>query len=95
MSVNTLHVTNGDSVLHTWKKAGLLGTHLAWRDILHEGPVPGGVSLEHLSRIRADYLASRGLGNGIRLHRDFERRDSIIRHAAQFEEIVLWFEHEV
>ena len=26
MSVNSLHVTNGDSVLYTWKKAGLLGT---------------------------------------------------------------------
>ena len=52
MSINSLHITNGDSVLHTWKKAGLLGTHLAWRDILHEGPVPGGVPLEALSRRR-------------------------------------------
>jgi hypothetical protein len=95
MSVNTLHVTNGDSVLHTWKKAGLLGTHLAWRDVLHEGPVPAGLSLEDLSRIRADYLAARGLGNGIRLHRDFERRDAVIRRAAEFEEIVLWFEHDL
>jgi hypothetical protein len=45
MSVNTLHVTNGDSVLHLWKKAGLLGTHMAWRDVLHEGPVPAGLDL--------------------------------------------------
>jgi hypothetical protein len=95
MSVNTLHVTNGDSVLHTWKKAGLLGTHLAWRDILHEGPVPAGLSLEDLSRVRADYLAARGLGNAIKLHRDFERRDAVIRRANEFEEIVLWFEHDL
>lgn len=95
MSARTLHVTNGDSVLHTWKKAGLLGTHLAWRDILHEGPVPGGVPLEALSRIRADYLASRGLGNAIKLHHDFEKRDAVIRRAAEFEEIVLWFEHDL
>ena len=66
MSVNTLHVTNGDSVLHTWKKAGLLGTHLPWRDILHEGPVPANMTLEALSRVRADYLASRGPGNAIK-----------------------------
>lgn len=95
MSVNTLHVTNGDSVLHTWKKAGLLGTHLAWRDVLHEGPVPGNLPLDALSRVRADYLAARGLGNAIRLHRDFEKRDAIIRRAAEFEEIVLWFEHDL
>jgi hypothetical protein len=95
MSTNTLHVTNGDSVLRTWKKAGLLGTHLAWKDPLHEGPVPALLPLEHLSRVRADYLAARGYGNGIKLHRDFERRDAIIRRAREFDEIVLWFEHDL
>ena len=95
MSVNSLHVTNGDSVIYTWKKAGLLGTHLAWKDVLHEGPVPAGMALEDLSRIRADYLASRGNGNAIRLHREFEKRDALIRRAADFEEVVLWFEHDL
>ncbi|HKU68207.1 MAG TPA: DUF1835 domain-containing protein [Candidatus Baltobacteraceae bacterium] len=95
MSARTLHVTNGDSVLHTWKKAGLLGTHLAWRDMLHEGPVPADLPLETLSRIRADYLATRGLGNGIKLHHDFEKRDAVIRRGGEFEEIVLWFEHDL
>lgn len=95
MSANTLHITNGDAVLHLWKKAGLLGTHLAWRDVLHEGPVPAGSSLESLSRIRADYLASRGYGNAIKLHHDFEKRDALIRRANAFEEIVLWFEHDL
>ena len=95
MSANTLHITNGDSVLYTWRKAGLLGTHLAWRDVLHEGPVPAGMPLEELSRLRADYLASRGYGNAIKLHRDFEKRDALIRRAGEFEEIVLWFEHDL
>lgn len=95
MSVNTLHVTNGDSVLHTWRKAGLLGTHLAWRDALHEGPVPGTMPLDALSRVRADYLASRGHGNAIKLHHDFEKRDALIARANQFEEVVLWFEHDL
>lgn len=95
MSANTLHITNGDSVLHLWKKAGLLGTHLAWRDVLHEGPVPAGYALEDLSRIRADYLAARGYGNPIKLHHDFERRDAAVRRAGEFDEIVLWFEHDL
>ena len=95
MSANSLHVTNGDSVLFTWKKAGLLGTHLAWRDVLHEGPVPAGMSLEELSRVRADYLANRGYGNPIKIHRDFEKRDAIIRGTDRFDEIVLWFEHDL
>jgi len=95
MSANSLHITNGDSVLHLWKKAGLLGTHLAWRDVLHEGPVPAGLPLQDLSRIRADYLAARGLGNPIKLHHDLQKRDAVVRRAAEFDEIVLWFEHDL
>jgi hypothetical protein len=95
VSVNSLHVTNGDSVLYTWKKAGLLGTHLAWRDSLHEGPVPAGLPLRELSRIRAEYLARRGYGNPIKIHRDFEKRDAIAGRMKEFDEIVLWFEHDL
>lgn len=95
VSANSLHITNGDSVLHLWKKGGLLGTQLAWRDVLHEGPVVATQSLAELSRIRADYLASRGYGNGIKIHRDFEKRDAVIRRASEFDEIVLWFEHDL
>jgi hypothetical protein len=95
MSVESLHITNGDSVLYTWKKAGLLGTHLAWKDMLHEGPVPGGLSLEELSRVRAQYLCDRGYGNPIKIHHDFEKRDATLRRARDFDEVVLWFEHDL
>jgi hypothetical protein len=95
MSTNSLHVTNGDSVLYMWKKAGLLGTHMAWRDVLHEGPVPAGLPLEELSRVRAQFLCDRGYGNPIKIHHDFEKRDATLRRAADFDEVVLWFEHDL
>jgi len=95
VGVETLHITNGDSVLYLWKKAGLLGTQLAWRDILHEGPVPSGLSLEELSRIRTQFLAQNGYGNAIKIGRDFEKRDATIRRAREFDEVVLWFEHDL
>lgn len=95
VSANSLHITNGDSVLYTWKKGGLLGNHLSWRDVLHEGPVPAALPLEDFSRVRADYLAARGYGNPIRIHRDFEKRDQTLRRAQEFDEIVLWFEHDL
>lgn len=94
-TAQTLHITNGDSVIYTFKKAGILGTHLPWRDVLHEGPVPSGMPLESLSRVRATYLASRGLGNPIKLLHDFAARDATFRRAAEFEEVVLWFEHDL
>lgn len=90
----TLHVTNGDSVLYLFKKAGITGTHLAWRDSLYEGPVQGG-ALEETSEYRAVFASARGYGNPIKIIHDFERRDAQLRRAAEFEEVVLWFEHDL
>ncbi len=96
MSSNeTLHVTNGDGALYLLKKAGIPGTHLAWRDALNEGPVPAGLTLEKASGLRARYLAERGYGNPIKLIHDFERRDVQLRRAREFQEVVLWFEHDL
>jgi Domain of unknown function (DUF1835) len=94
-SAATLHITNGDGALYLLKKAGLLGTHIAWRDALNEGPVPAGLSLEATSALRARYLADRGFGNPIKLIHDFERRDAQLRRAGEFDEVVLWFEHDL
>lgn len=94
-SAATLHITNGDGALYLLKKAGILGTHLAWRDALNEGPAPAGLSLEETSAVRANYLAQRGFANPIRLIHDFARRDAQLRSAGDFEEVVLWFEHDL
>jgi Domain of unknown function (DUF1835) len=94
-SAATLHITNGDGALYLLKKAGILGTHLAWRDALNDGPVPAGLSLEETSAVRANYLAQRGFANPIRLIHDFGRRDAQLRSAGDFEEVVLWFEHDL
>ena len=91
----TLHVTNGDSVVYTFKKAGVVGTHLPWRDVLHEGPVPADATLEELSTIRGEYLASRGFGKPIKVLHDFAARDATLRRAREFAEVVLWFEHDL
>jgi|SRR5579862_806940 len=91
----SLHVTNGDSVLYLFRKAGITGTHLAWRDALNEGPVPAGLSLEETSDVRALYASERGYGNPIKIIHDFQRRDATLRKAETFEEIVLWFEHDL
>jgi hypothetical protein len=77
------------------KKAGVLGTHVAWHDALNEGPVPAGLSLEQTSAIRTQYLAERGYGNPIKLIHDFSRRDAELRRANDFDEVVLWFEHDL
>ncbi len=94
-STETLHITNGDAALYLLKKAGILGTHLAWRDSLYHGPVPSGLTLEQTSELRANYLAERGYGSAIRLIHEFERRDALVRRANEYSEVVLWFEHDL
>ncbi len=94
-SAATLHVTNGDSVLYLFRKAGITGTQIAWRDALNEGPVPAGLSLEAMSAVRAEYLSLRGLGNPIKIIHEFETRDAQLRKAGTFGEVVLWFEHDL
>jgi hypothetical protein len=82
-------------VLYAFRKAGITGTHVAWRDVLHEGPVPPNASLEETSAVRERYLASRGYGNPIRIIADLQRRDALLGRAAEFEEVILWFEHDL
>jgi hypothetical protein len=48
-----LLVTNGDSAAEQIEWAGLAGVILPWRDVLHEGPVPAGLSARELAEVRA------------------------------------------
>ena len=57
--------------------------------------MPGEQSLAELSRIRAQYAASRGYGSTIKLLHEFAVRDAAIERAREFEEVVLWFEHDL
>ena len=90
-----LHITNGDSAAETIKDAVFSGQILAWRDVLHEGPVPGNLSLANLSRIRAEFIAAQGWGNSLEVEKGFAERDQIISRFQEHDEVVLWFEHDL
>ncbi len=75
--------------------AGISGEILAWRDILHEGPVPTELPLDELSAVRAEYLAALGAGQLADLERDFRDRDDALRRFTDNDEVVLWFEWDL
>jgi hypothetical protein len=54
-----LFVTNGDSAAESIRHLGLASEVLLWRDVLHEGPVPSGLSPEELREVRARFIAER------------------------------------
>lgn len=92
---NILNITNGDSAVNIMKEAGLPGEFLPWRDVLHDGPVPAGLSLEKLSEIRAQFIIDRGWAEPEAVRKDFKERDKQLQSYAQYTKVILWFEHDL
>lgn len=93
--MGTLIITNGDAAGERIRDARINGQILCWRDILHEGPVPVTKTLEELSAIRVEYLASGSWGDPKEIYDAFMVRDQMMRNLLSYSEIVLWFEHDL
>jgi hypothetical protein len=90
----TLHVTNGDIVVDLLRRAGLADHALAWVDVLHEGPVPGGVGDGELRRVRAEFLAGADGADAVAVARRLEERDRALA-ANRAGRYLLWFEADL
>jgi hypothetical protein len=90
-----LHVTNGGSAAEQIRQSGLPGDILPWSDVLHEGPVPAGLSLEALRHIRARFITAQGWGTLGDVLAEFAARDRMLASCGEYEEVVLWFEHDL
>src|SRR4051794_39408890 len=87
-----LHVTNGDSAVNPIREAVRSNEVLPWRDVLHEGPTPAGLTLEKMTDVRARFLADCGWGKYKDIRREMGGRDSALLSSPQ---ITLWFEHDL
>lgn len=92
---NILNITNGDSAVEIMKQAGIVGVFLPWRDVLHEGPVPQNLSLEELSRVRAQFIINQNWGPAETIIQSFIDRDNQLKSFSRFEKVILWFEHDL
>jgi len=80
--MRTLYIVDGESSGGTLKRGLGSADILVWRDALYDGPVPGGLRLRELSRIRTKHWNAAG---------EFAKRDRTLATAAKFDEVVLWF----
>jgi hypothetical protein len=90
-----LHITNGDSVVTTFRQSRFPGVYLAWADVLHDGPVPAVPTMAELSDVRAQALADFGWGKYEETRAGFAEREAMLNTFRQHEEVVLWFEHDL
>ena len=89
-----LHVTNGHRAAALIDRSGLPGRTSIWADPLNEGPVPDGIDDAELLRVRAGFLAA-DPNRASDVAADLQRwRDAIDRDDA-YDELVLWFEHDL
>ena len=73
----------------------MIGDILPWRDVLHDGPVPGGLSLAQLGPVRARFLSQVGWDDEARLLHAFKARDDVVERYNEYENVVLWFEWDL
>jgi hypothetical protein len=87
-----LHVANGTSVTTTLEAAGVPGVMSIWSDPLHDGPVPAGLSDDQLREVRGGHL-----GDAVPLDPiiDMRRWRQVMADHQSYDELVLWFEHDL
>lgn len=88
-----LHVANGTATTRLIEAAGIPGRTSIWADPLYEGPVPGGLSDDELMDVRARHLA--GDDTGIDPVNDLRRWREVIARFDAWDELVLWYEHDL
>jgi len=90
-----LHVTNGDSAAETIRLSGVTGEVAVTADVLHEGPAPGGLPPERWRKVRARYLAESGYADYDSCLAQLTARDRLLEDYRSYDEVVLWFEHDL
>lgn len=93
--MSTLHITNGDVVAGSLIEAGFGDAVLPWRDVLHDGPVPGGLDAEALRNVRAQFIAERRWASYEGALADFAGRDAQLAACGAGDKLVLWFEPDL
>jgi hypothetical protein len=88
-----LHVANGTSTTMTIEAAGIPGPVSIWADPLHDGPVPAGVSDEELIALRGYLPGPNDPAPDPIL--DVRNWRAVIARQDAYDELILWFEHDL
>jgi hypothetical protein len=88
-----LHVANGTSTTTTIEAAGIPGATSIWADPLHDGPVPGGLDDDALTAVRAEHHAPSAAAADPA--NDMRRWRQVIAEHDAYDELILWFEHDL
>jgi hypothetical protein len=89
-----LHVANGGCTTRVIEAAGIPGARSVWADVLYEGPVAAGLSDVDLVAVRRRFL-SPPESSDVDPANDLRERRRVIAEHDSYDELVLWFEHDL
>jgi hypothetical protein len=89
-----LHVANGHCTTRLIEAAALPGRVSIWADPLHDGPIPRGLSDEEWVRVRARFHTPDNQSPDA-AEADFRQWRAVIDEHPGYDELVLWFEHDL
>lgn len=90
-----LHVANGSCTTRLIERAGIGGAVSIWADPLHEGPVPGSIPDEALIDVRGSFLRNPDDPASADPLNDLSRWRRVIDEHEAYDELVLWYEHDL
>lgn len=99
-----LHVANGSGTTRLIQAAGIPGAVSIWADPLHDGPVPGELTDEELLDVRLRYHRGTahitvatwgGSDQTLDPMNDMRRWRATIERHGSYDELILWFEHDL
>jgi len=90
-----LHVANGTCTIRLIEAAGIPGAWSIWADPLYEGPVPGGLSDAELVEVRVRHLSGPDAQVDADPVNDLRKWRTAIERHESYDELILWFEHDL
>jgi hypothetical protein len=90
-----LHVLNGDATRSKLLRSSVPGTFVVWADVLHDGPVPAGISEDELTRLRAGHFAAQLDESEATVLEMARGWNAALARYREFTEVVFWLEHDL
>ena len=90
-----LHVANGTCTTRLIEAAGIPGARSIWADPLYEGPVPGGLTDAELLEVRTRHLPGQYGQVDVDAVNDSGNGEPRIERHESYDELILWFEHDL
>ena len=90
-----LHIHNGDAAADVAKRSSIPGEHFVWREALIDGPVPQVADADEWRRRRVRHLSEAYSLDRAEIERDSLAQEEKLASFRNYEEVVLWFEHDL